>query len=217
VLDIGCGSGGQLIAASHWADRLVGIDAAMTELALGRRQLLDRGFDRATLLAANGETLPLPDACIDTILMRDVIEHLDDQPGALQEAWRVLRPGGRFLFTSPNRYALWWPEPHVWLYGVGFLPRAWANRYTLWRKNMHYIGNRLLGLGELRSFLRRLEPRPPAELLRAANPPGADPPREVRWAWRVLRSAKICNLPGVRTFAPEHHVLLIKPPAPAVG
>ena len=50
--------------------------------------------------------LPLPDAGWDVVLATEVIEHLPEHPRFLQEVSRVLRPGGCFLFTTPNAHRL---------------------------------------------------------------------------------------------------------------
>jgi SAM-dependent methyltransferase len=212
ALDLGCGCSGQLIACRDRAERLVGIDAALTEILLGRRWLFDYALDAGTyLLGANAETMPLADATIDTIFMRDTIEHVADQPLSMQEAWRILKPGGRFFLNSPNRYAGWWPEPHVWMLWVGFLPRKLMPKYTMLRKGDPYRGTRLLGLWELRKFLNTLEPKPAKMILNGVSPPGAELIPQFRWAGGILKRRRFCNLPFVRPFAPEHAILLVKP------
>ncbi|MDX1972647.1 MAG: class I SAM-dependent methyltransferase, partial [Candidatus Sumerlaeia bacterium] len=128
LLDFGCGVAGQLIAASGRATQLIGVDSALTELALARRNLLDHGCEgNVRLIQVEGEELPLKRCSVDTIILRDTIEHFQDQRVALSRAWRALKPGGRLILNSPNRYMLWWLEPHVSLWGMGFMPRAWMS------------------------------------------------------------------------------------------
>ena len=50
--------------------------------------------------------LPLPDASVDLAYSVEVLEHLEDQFGFLREVQRVLRPGGRFIVTTPNVLSL---------------------------------------------------------------------------------------------------------------
>jgi len=215
VFDLGCGVAGQLVLASRRAKLLVGMDAGFTELVLARRLLLEHGCQhKAMLMGANAEHLPLADESVDTIFARDVIEHFDSQPGALAEAWRVLRPGGRILMNSPNRYMLWTPEPHVQMHWLGFMPRSWMETCTMKMKKMPYQGNRLLGLGELTGMLKALEPRPKHILVRGVLSPGMA--REnihpaFRWMSRALLRDRVNAMPIVRWFAPEHLVLLQKP------
>lgn len=50
---------------------------------------------------------PLPDACVDRLLMAHALENADDPQALLEEAWRILSPGGRLLIVAPNRRGLW--------------------------------------------------------------------------------------------------------------
>ncbi|MBL8589548.1 MAG: methyltransferase domain-containing protein [Methylobacteriaceae bacterium] len=52
-------------------------------------------------------SLPLPDACVDRLLMAHALEIADDPEELLAEAWRVLSPGGRMIVIAPNRRGLW--------------------------------------------------------------------------------------------------------------
>lgn len=63
---------------------------------------------RGNLNALALETaLPLPDACIDRVLMVHVLETAEETRALLREVWRVLRPGGRLLAVVPNRSGPW--------------------------------------------------------------------------------------------------------------
>jgi SAM-dependent methyltransferase len=53
-------------------------------------------------VVAYGESIPLPDASIDVITSEHIAEHLEQPQAVLQEAYRLLRPGGKFIFTAPN-------------------------------------------------------------------------------------------------------------------
>lgn len=63
-------------------------------------------------LAASANALPFPDATFDLASANMVVEHLADPAETLAEIRRVLKPGGRFLFHTPNRRH--WP---LWLAG----------------------------------------------------------------------------------------------------
>lgn len=52
-------------------------------------------------------TLPLPDSSIDRLLMVHTLEMVNDPLATLQEAWRVMAPGGRILVVVPSRGGLW--------------------------------------------------------------------------------------------------------------
>ncbi len=50
---------------------------------------------------------PLPDSCVDRLLLAHALENADDPQALLEEAWRMLAPGGRLLVVAPNRRGLW--------------------------------------------------------------------------------------------------------------
>ncbi len=93
VLDLGCGDGvfGQL---AGWPSDTTGID--FDEASLRVRARLCPG---AVNLRADAGKLPLPDAAFATCVSNSVFEHLPELDACLREAHRVLRPGGRLVFT----------------------------------------------------------------------------------------------------------------------
>ena len=61
---------------------------------------------RQVALAEDG-VLPLPDGCIDRILIVHGLEFSEQRRPMLEEVWRVMRPDGRILVLVPNRHGLW--------------------------------------------------------------------------------------------------------------
>ena len=61
---------------------------------------------RLVALADDG-VLPLPDGCIDRILIVHGLEFSEQRRAMLEEVWRVMRPNGRILVLVPNRHGLW--------------------------------------------------------------------------------------------------------------
>ena len=51
--------------------------------------------------------LPLPDSCIDRMLLAHALENAEHPRELLSEVWRVLTPGGRLIVVAPNRSGLW--------------------------------------------------------------------------------------------------------------
>lgn len=174
VLDLGCGAG-MLLAAMHQGRGKVGIgiDVSMTWLVAAQRLIADHGGD-PVLAAALGESLPLKRESIDAVISLDVIEHVKDPRQYLREIDRVVRSGGQIALSSPNRFSLT-AEPHVFLWGVGWLPRKWQEVYVEWRSGRPYDDTRLMSSRELRrcmtqntSFRSRIliPPVPPEDVLR---------------------------------------------------
>jgi SAM-dependent methyltransferase len=88
VLDAGCGEG---VLVEEYADRLEmsGVDA---------------NYSSPRVITASVTSLPFDEGSFDRALCLDVLEHLsyDDQPRALAELHRVLRPGGELFVSVPN-------------------------------------------------------------------------------------------------------------------
>ena len=64
----------------------------------------------ASVVRGDARALPFPGGSMDFVLATDVIEHVDDDAGALREIFRVLAPGGKVLITVPAFQSLWGPE-----------------------------------------------------------------------------------------------------------
>ena len=117
ILDIGCGSGGLLAEAATRGLPAAGIDASMTMLVAAKHMIEAHG-GIARLACAYGESLPIAEGSLGAVVMYDSIEHVSDVVDTLNEARRVLKPGGRMALSTPNRFSLA-AEPHVFLWGVG--------------------------------------------------------------------------------------------------
>ncbi|WP_422929487.1 class I SAM-dependent methyltransferase [Singulisphaera sp. PoT] len=127
ILEVGCGTGGLLVPALRGGRSIVGVDIASRWLVVARRRLRDHGLD-TELVAASAETLPWPDASFDVIVADSLLEHVDNPILALREWRRVLKPGGSLIVWSPNRRTLT-VDPHVGLWGIGWLPRSLVPGY----------------------------------------------------------------------------------------
>lgn len=172
LLDLGCGTGGLAVAAASRAGAVVGVDIAARWLVVAQAQVTEAGAENVLLVCACAEHLPFPDGAFDVVVANDVLEHAQDQPGLLREARRVLPLGGLLLLSTQNRWSLR-GEPHVRVWGVGFLPRRWMAPYVRLAKRVPYRFIRLVSPPELDRLLRaaglhvvqRLLPRVgPAEL-----------------------------------------------------
>jgi SAM-dependent methyltransferase len=99
ILDLGCGTGATSAELLPFGG-VIGLDVGAAALRHARR----RGL---AVAQASGERLPVRDAAVDVVVALDVLEHLDDDRGALAEIRRVLRPGGLLLATVPAYAFLW--------------------------------------------------------------------------------------------------------------
>ena len=152
-LDLGCGAG-MLIAAGYRAGHVgVGIDVSMTWLVVAKR-LIEASGGQPVLAAALGEALPLADGAVGAVVSLDVIEHVRDPDTYLREIGRVTRPGGGLALSTPNRFSLT-AEPHVFVWGVGWLPQKWQRSYVRWRSGKDYDDTILMSSLTLAERVRR--------------------------------------------------------------
>lgn len=104
IVDLGCGDGlaTSVAARACPGHRFVGVDWSADAV----RQARARGL---TLVRASvdGSKLPLSTGTADVVIMSELIEHLVDTDVVLDEARRVLRPGGSLLLSTPN-LAAWY-------------------------------------------------------------------------------------------------------------
>jgi SAM-dependent methyltransferase len=104
VLDIACGSGGPVLRiAERTGCSVIGVDvherAISTANSLaGHRNLTERAKFQ---VADASSALPFPDASFDAITCIDAVNHLPNRPQIIADWARLLKPGGRLLFTDP--------------------------------------------------------------------------------------------------------------------
>lgn len=104
LLDVACGSGGPALRIGEKTGcSVAGVDLHPAAIATAQALAAERRMgERAAFQVANGaESLPFPQNHFDAITCIDAINHLPDRRRVLAEWQRVLKPGGRLLFTDP--------------------------------------------------------------------------------------------------------------------
>jgi cyclopropane fatty-acyl-phospholipid synthase-like methyltransferase len=104
LLDVACGAGGPALRiAAATGCSVVGIDVHEQAVTTARSLASQRGLaERAEFRAADAAgRLPFPDATFDSITCIDAINHFSDRPLIIAEWARLLKVGGRLLFTDP--------------------------------------------------------------------------------------------------------------------
>jgi ubiquinone/menaquinone biosynthesis C-methylase UbiE len=103
VLEIGMGTGRNLpFYDRRKVTQLVGVDPALQMHSLARRRSAQADLD-VELVGLRAERLPLPDESFDTVVCTYTLCSIDHPVAALREVWRVLKPGGQFLFCEHGR------------------------------------------------------------------------------------------------------------------
>ena len=123
-VDIGFGEGALLVEAQTLGWDCAGTEISGASLKFGR----SRGWDVTTQSSAWAD-----DSC-DVVSLMEILEHVLDPEGLLREAWRLLRPGGVLMATTPNikslnfrllgpRWTIVAPPEHITLFSKGALSR----------------------------------------------------------------------------------------------
>lgn len=109
VLDVGCGSGGNLSSLEDQGWEVSGVDASAVAVAQARARFGDR------VCHGDVASMAYPDRNFDTVLFSHVLEHLHGPLPLLKEVWRILEWEGRVVILCPNAGSLeakifgrWW-------------------------------------------------------------------------------------------------------------
>lgn len=100
LVDLGTGTGRTLELFADRYDRGIGFDVNQSMLAYARTKLSQAGLDKAQVRHGDIYNLNLPSEEADAVVMHQVMHYLADASGALAEAGRILKPGGRLLIVD---------------------------------------------------------------------------------------------------------------------
>ena len=102
VVDYGAGTGVYTVAVAEAVPdgRVIAVEALPRLAEMLRAKLTPELAARLEVVETDANIVPAPDGVADRVVMVDVLHHLYDQPGALAEVVRLLRPGGLFVVAD---------------------------------------------------------------------------------------------------------------------
>lgn len=155
-LDLGCGTGRNFDTIRDSGRTVVGADRSSDQLRLARTRT------DGPLVETDASVLPFADGSFDTVIAMWISTDLDDFPGALSEAVRVLRPGGLLVcygvhpaFNGPH---VEWNEDGSRLVHPSYRTPGWHDSSPYWADDgiRRRVGMRHLTLPDLlNAFLRQ--------------------------------------------------------------
>ena len=109
VLDLGCGTGEDIVPLLEHGAHLIGMDISPDLIAIAQKRLHDAQMEASVKVGSAYET-GLPDESVDAIFCIALIHHLDIKL-VRDEMWRVLRKGGAVILKEPVRFS----KAYAWL------------------------------------------------------------------------------------------------------
>ena len=102
LLDIGCGTGIYFDALSRYAERVDAIDCAPDMIHVAHHYCTTRALSQFNCIEASAQKLPFKEQAFDAVIAMDLLHHVDEVETVLDEVYRTMKPGGRFLVLEPN-------------------------------------------------------------------------------------------------------------------
>jgi len=100
IADLGAGEGAFSLLLAQRASKVIAVDTSEKMLDVGREQALRVGVANIEFRLGDMEEVPIEDAAVDLVFFSQSLHHALHPDRAVQEAWRILRPGGRVVILD---------------------------------------------------------------------------------------------------------------------
>lgn len=154
VLEIGVGLGADHESFAAAGSELYGIDLTERAIEHTRARLAHAGL-RSTLAVGDAEALPYPDGFFDLVYSWGVLHHSPSPERALDEVWRVLRPGGTaklMLYHRPSVVGFM-----LWTRYALLRARPWTPLEQIYAEHLESPGTRAYGAEQARALCSRFQ------------------------------------------------------------
>ncbi len=100
IADLGTGEGAFALLLAQRAQKVIAVDTSAKMIEVGREQALRHGIENVEFRLGDMEEVPIDDAWVDLVFFSQSLHHALHPERAVQEAWRILRPGGRIVILD---------------------------------------------------------------------------------------------------------------------
>lgn len=104
VIELGCSLGTDLVEFARTGARVTGVDLSEKSVELAKQNFSQKGLD-GEFKVMNAEELEYEDESFDLVYAHGLLQYTAHPDRAVEEAYRVLRPGGEAIFTVYNKYS----------------------------------------------------------------------------------------------------------------
>lgn len=152
VLEIGVGLGADHQRFAEAGARLTGIDLTARAVEHTQRRLAHFGL-RSEVLVGDAESLSFPDASFDHVYSWGVLHHSPDTQKAIDEVWRVLRPGGTARVMIYHKHSL--VGYMLWVRYALLAGRPTRSLSDIYARHLESPGTKAYTVDEARALFRR--------------------------------------------------------------
>ncbi len=100
IADLGAGDGSFSLLLAQRATKVIAVDSSAKMLEVGREQALRYGIENVEFRLGDMEEIPIDDAAVDLVFFSQSLHHALHPDRAVQDAARILRPGGRMVILD---------------------------------------------------------------------------------------------------------------------